>query len=113
MDDFERFAKALALTESNDNPRAWGDEGLACGRWQIHPAWFHDWYDGKVMVDDSWDTVFRRCLVSFWKHHSTLGRAVLDVAMRFHLGEAAVNRGAWDVDYGDRFARAYGPTEAA
>jgi hypothetical protein len=103
MTDFERFSKALALTESNDDSKAWGDSGLACGRWQMHPAWAFDWWPKHVGVLWSWDTLFRTMLQSFYLAKSAERHAVTMIAMEFHLGAAAVKNGAWDAPYLARF----------
>ncbi|HVH78587.1 MAG TPA: hypothetical protein VM782_04300 [Stellaceae bacterium] len=130
MTEFERFAEALAKTESSDTEIAWGDpkepQGstydhnlnparlipgrnfMACGRWQMHPAWYHDWVPLKVPVDASWDEMFRESLENFWNSGVGVGDDPLHIAMKFHLGVAAVRGGKWDQPYADRFARFYG-----
>lgn len=129
MTDFERFAEALAKTESEDSELAWGDpkepkglsfvtvgthqsrvggaKWMAMGRWQIHPAWYHDWVPLKVPVEASWDEMFREALENFWNNGIGVGDEPLRIAMRFHLGVAAVRDGHWDVPYGLRFQGFY------
>ena len=129
MTDFERFAEALAKTESNDSEVAWGDpknpggremvhaingtlnihgnDFMAMGRWQIHPAWYHDWVPLKVPVEASWDEMFREALENFWNNSIGVGDDPLRIAMKFHLGVAAVRDGHWDVPYGLRFQGFY------
>lgn len=105
MSEFERFALALAWTESNNNAEAWGDHGLAMGRWQVHPAWYAEWADPAIQVGWSWDQAVRAALRRFCD--GTLGRgiSVLGTAMIFHLGARAVARGEWDKDYEARFKK--------
>jgi len=130
MTQFERFATALAKTESGDRELAWGDPKehdaysvvtidtevahvrganfMAMGRWQMHPAWYHDWASVKVPVDASWDEVFRRALQVFWDGEQQAGRLAVQSAMIFHLGRHAVSEGRWDKAYGDRFLGYWG-----
>lgn len=129
MTDFERFAEALAKTESEDSELAYGDpkqhEGLswvntkggkahvagsnfmAMGRWQMHPAWYHDWVPLKVPVEASWDEMFREALEAFWNSGVGVGDDALTIAMKFHLGVAAVREHHWDDAYAMRFSRFY------
>lgn len=100
---FEEFADALSRTESNNNDRAYGDEGLALGRWQMHPAWFFEWQLHTCKVDDSWFAVFRAALENFFKSHKE--QDPVRLAMIFHLGAAAVARGKWDAAYAERFQK--------
>lgn len=125
MTDFERFAEALAKTESSDTEIAWGDPKqptmttydhsfnpaiarpgrnfMACGRWQMHPAWYHDWVPLKVPVEASWDEMFREALENFWNNGVGVGDSPLQIAMKFHLGVAAVREGKSDDAYAKRF----------
>jgi hypothetical protein len=107
MINFERFAKALALTESNDDALAWGDEGLACGRWQMHPAWVADWWPRAIQVNWSWDRVFREALILFYFAAAHRLSSPIEIAMEFHLGRAAFERGDHDEKYAERFANWY------
>jgi hypothetical protein len=104
MVTFAEWSAALAKTESNDNPKSWGDEGLACGRWQMHPAFVWQWMPKNVGVRWSWDHVFTACLEAFYHHYMTVEKvAALRAAMIFHLGAAAVESGDWDAEYEKRF----------
>jgi hypothetical protein len=107
MTDFERFAQALALTESNDNPHAWGDQGLAVGRWQMHPAFVDEWWPGDIGVDWSWDRLFRAALLRFYSTKCEPLVSVVNLVMQFHLGVHAVAEGKWDKDYEARFVGFY------
>jgi len=103
--DFERWAKILAKVESHDNPHAWGDEGLAVGRWQMHPAFYHDFASLDIPVDASWDTAFRACLRNFFSLHSA--DEPLHAAMMFHLGvHAVLYERKWDDAYALRWHEA-------
>ena len=130
MTEFERFAEALAKTESNDRELAWGDPKehagtspivvggndslalgrnfMACGRWQMHPAWYAEWADPAIQVGWSWDDAFRAALKRFWVKETPNVTTEVDKAMIFHLGASAWARGEWDRPYADRFARFYG-----
>lgn len=107
MTDFERFAHALAMTESHDKPEAIGDDGLAFGRWQMHPAWLDEWWPDGLGVDWSWDRLFREGLKRFYDSRMLPGVSLIDVVMMFHLGEHAVKEGKWDRPYQDRFTGFY------
>lgn len=134
MTDFDRFAEALAETESSDTEIAWGDpkephstsydhsfnpslmrpgrDFMACGRWQIHPAWYAEWADPAIQVGWSWDQAFRAALKRFYGKESRNVTTEVDKAMIFHLGAAAWARGEWDKKYGERFLFYYhGKTE--
>ncbi len=67
MTGFERFAAALALTESDDDQKAWGDQGLAIGRWQMHPAFVAEWWPDDIAVGWSWDRLFHAALLKFYE----------------------------------------------
>ncbi len=109
--NFEKFALALALTESDDNERAWGDDGghgvnyLACGRWQMHPAFVWEFGPAQVQVLDSWNTVFKHTLFNFWMSRGAAGRSENQIAMEFHLGVAAVKEGRWAKGYDEDFTK--------
>ena len=40
--NFDQFLNVIAKVESNNNPKAVGDNGLAIGAYQIHKAYFLD-----------------------------------------------------------------------
>lgn len=103
MTDFEKFAHTLALTESNDNPRAWGDNGVAAGRWQMHPAFVAEWVRRSIEVAESWDEVFRDTLEHFYQVRRAEGVKMVRLAMEFHLGVHGVAEGEWDKEYATRF----------
>lgn len=103
MTDFEKFAKALALTESDDDPKAWGDQGLAMGRFQMHPAFVDQWWPDDIGVDWSWDHLFRMALLRFYTTKFQPGVTLEKLVMEFHLGEHAVAEGRWDKVYEQHF----------
>jgi hypothetical protein len=129
MTDFERFSKALALTETHDLETAWGDAKserainvaariggvaqavkcnfMAAGRWQIHPAWYHDFMPVKVPVDASWDEVFRLALENFHRVKTMFGDSPEIMAMEFHKGHRVTGGPDWDEKYAVRFADYY------
>ena len=130
MTEFERFAEALAKTESGDLELAWGDpknahqesivyrngsgwlvsgrDFLAMGRWQMHPAWYAEWADPAMQVGWSWDEAFRAALHKFWDAYDRQSVPIANRMMIFHLGASAFARGQWDQDYADRFHRFWG-----
>lgn len=107
MLEFEKWRAALANTESNDNDRAWGDEGLAVGRWQMHPAFVWDFGPDVVTVRESWDALFSATLRNFWDERSRVTPDGVKLAMEFHLGVTAVRDGQWDEPYAQRFKGFY------
>lgn len=107
MTDFERFAAALALTESDNDQKAWGDQGLAMGRWQMHPAFIDEWWPDGIGVDWSWDHLFHAALLRFYTTKYVQGVTLSRVVMEFHLGVQAVEEGRWDKPYWNRFSKYY------
>lgn len=90
MSDEDYFLAVLAVTESRNDWRAWGDDGLACGRYQAHPSFYASWSPRPVDfggVERSWDwcfewaarRFFRAC--RFDKPAASLGQ----IAMAYHL----------------------------
>lgn len=103
---YSRWKFALAQTESNNNPRAWGDSGLACGRWQMHPVFVARWWPEEEPQDStSWDEVFERCLRNFWDQLAKLTDTPVQLAMFFHLAGGPTKR--WDPTYATRFLGFY------
>jgi hypothetical protein len=103
----DRFVRALALTESGDNPEAWGDHGKAFGRWQWHIATLLDWlrehqleYHAGMTVDELGELAVR----SFFRAVLAAAAAARDetIAMCFHL-HGRVKFSGWDAPYADRF----------
>ncbi len=107
MTDFERFAAALALTESDDDQKAWGDQGLAVGRWQMHPAFVDEWWPDDIEVGWSWDRLFHAALLKFYTARFVQGVTLSTVVMEFHLGVAAVKEGRQDPHYLTKFVKFY------
>jgi hypothetical protein len=81
---FEKFAHTLALTESFDDPEAWGDYGQACGRWQMHPAFYAQWH-GEAVLGETWDEEFKVALKRFWDAGQREDRSVAEMVAGFHL----------------------------
>lgn len=107
MTDFEKFAHALALTETLNNPQAFGDDGRAYGRWQMHPAFVAEWAPTERDVNETWDGLFRDTLENFYLKRTRAGVPLHILVMEFHLGVHAVASGEWDSKYGLRFAEFY------
>lgn len=100
------FSTALGLTESNGNKQAWGDQGLASGRFQVHPAWMWTWstkYHMVPFVDESWDRFTERVVEAFFSDHAHTLTPV-EIAMYFHIGHIVVGASPqWDSAYANRF----------
>ncbi len=104
----DQFIHAIALVESGDKEFAWGDAGLAAGRWQIHPAFYHDWCEPICPVDASWDTRFKGAVRRFYDHYQPL-YIPLKIAMCLHLGvHAVLVERKWDPSYESKFQHAVG-----
>src|SRR5260370_36671493 len=99
MAGFDRCAAALALTESDDDQKAWGDQGLAIGRWQMHPAFVAEWWPDDIAVGWSWDRLFHAALLKFYDARYVAGVTLSQVVMEFHLGVQAVKDGRSDAHY--------------
>lgn len=102
----EQFVRALALTESDDNPQAWGDAGRAVGRFQVHPDWVWTWakhYGISPVVGDTWDSFVSRIVTAFANDHLRYMK-LTEVAMYFHLGHYGnPSEYDWDDAYAKRF----------
>lgn len=106
MTTVDQFLKALAVTESNDDPEAWGDGGQAMGRWQVHPArlWqeMHT-YTLTPTLTETWDQLIARVLRAMYARLTPQYDAV-GIAMYWHLGhfgDSATHD--WDLKYQARF----------
>lgn len=103
MMGFQRWAMVLAYVESENKWTATGDNGLAFGRWQMHPAFFSDYYPGRPGVDESWDSWFLKALSSFYTRRMKVHGDERKAMMEFHLGVFAVSQGQWDAHYAARW----------
>jgi hypothetical protein len=119
----DRFVRAIGLLESKDDWRAWGDAGMACGRYQQHASFYATW--GPTVGDfagreQTWDWAFgvalRRYFRAAWPDESLATMQsparLLRIAMSYHLHGALVWSG-WDETYADRFQRAWAATPGA
>lgn len=108
MPTVEQFLDALAMTESGQNAKAWGDNGRAVGRYQVHPDWLWSWakhYSLQPKVNETWDDFITRVVYIFALDHLSKAEAVR-VAMYFHLGHPSLpTSGDWDADYANRFSQ--------
>lgn len=110
--DWDKWADALAMTESVNNPDATGDRNskdcpLAFGRWQIHPVFLDRWWpDNFTCVDaTSWDDLFERCLRAFFDELAVHAGNAVTLAGWFHEhgGKGPLS----DVAYMERFRKYY------
>lgn len=117
----DEFLTVLGLTESDGDPRAWGDElgdpplPEAMGRWQVHPAWFiqyvHDLLtdepggEGQPTIHETWDSYVGRIVGDFFDVRAALYLPV-EIAMWFHVGhETRSGSPDWDPNYAARFEK--------
>jgi hypothetical protein len=104
----QQFALALRQTESDSNPRAYGDDGLALTSYQVHPAWVWDQIRRAPVtprVDDSWEAWIEQIVCKFYRIRMQTSSEV-QIAMEFHIGHfVAPTDTAWDVPYAARFAK--------
>ena len=114
MIDYKAWSLALAKTESDGNPRAWGDDHttskmpLAVGRWQMHLAFVDEWWPDGFEVNEltTWDELFDACLREFFDKLSSVAASATQLAMWFHLH--GNKGGGWDAEYAKRFEGFYG-----
>ena len=101
-----QFLDALAMTESGEDAKAWGDNGRAVGRFQVHPDWLWTWakhYGLQPNLDETWDSFITRVVIAFATDHLSYLSQV-EVAMYFHLGHKTIPAHYdWDADYAKRF----------
>jgi hypothetical protein len=99
----DEFVHFIGLAESQDNWRAWGDDGFAVGRYQDHASYYATW--GPKPADfageeRTWDWCFNFAIRRFWraarKFYST--KTGLEIAMARHLHGQLVFTG-WDQEY--------------
>lgn len=111
------YLDALGKCESQDDPRAWGDDGYAVGRYQQHPSYYATWGPTVEEFDRqerSWDWAFRVAAARFfraaWGDERLASMDVRDraarIAMSYHLHGSLVFSG-WDSDYGTRWANCW------
>lgn len=87
MTPFAAWSRALALTESDNDPDVrLGDDGQAAGRWQQHPSFTQEWA-GRITwgVEWTWDQVFEAALRAFYEKAVQSGVADAVAAVGFHL----------------------------
>lgn len=101
-----QFALALRMTESDDDPRAFGDAGLAITSYQVHPCWLWDQikrFELRPGLSESWDEWIQVYVLAFYAAAAGDG-APVNEAMHFHLGHPAkVTDPDWDIEYSARF----------
>lgn len=106
MVSVDQFLKALAVTESADDPEAWGDAGRAMGRWQVHPDRL--WSEARLRelephLGETWDQFVACVLRAVFAKFIGFGRADV-VAMYWHVGHLVHPTDPdWDQKYAERF----------
>ena len=106
----ETFVLALEQCETGGIDRSWGDDGRACGAWQIHPGMYASWGprpEDFGRQECSWRWAFCFAVRKFYRaaRESDPGRDLTAIAMAFHLHGQVVWDG-WDDAYAMRFERA-------
>lgn len=105
----QQFALALAICESQNDDRAYGDDGLALTAWQVHPAWVYDRMHTRNIIPqvrESWRSWVMRMVEDFFEVRSS-SLDPLHIAMTFHLGHQATEDAPdWDRAYAARFVAA-------
>jgi hypothetical protein len=110
MNREERYLAIMSRLESGDNPKAWGDEGFACGRYQWHPSAYQTWqptpaeFHGK---EHSWDWAFTEAKRKFFRTALEVKSDAtdLEIAMAFHL-HGQLRWEGWDQAYVSRWLAA-------
>ena len=101
-----RFIDVLAVTESDSNDTAWGDNMCAMGEFQAHPAWawqFARRYNEPPTLSDTWNHWIEAILIPFFVEYSAV-ESPIEVAMRYHKGhECHETATDWDEKYARRF----------
>lgn len=106
----EQFKLVLRQTESDNNPRAYGDGGLALTSYQVHPAWVWDQlakYGPVAMpkIGDSWEQWIGLLVALFFARALGETSSEVEIAMWFHRGHHIGPRDErWDRKYADRFS---------
>jgi hypothetical protein len=86
--EIDLLLDAIAEAESNDDPSATGDGGMAVSMYQIHPAY---WADGRRFLGVQWsyaqarDPAKARAVVRAYLLHYGRGCSLLEMA-RIHNG---------------------------
>lgn len=110
MTTVDQFLEALAEVESSNNPEAWGDDGRAMGRCQVHPdaLWTYcHRYKVTPQLRETWDHLVRRVLTAFYNEWAQ-AHEPREIAMEWHLGHPSFPSSAdWDADYARKFDSAY------
>lgn len=83
-EDWPRLSWALGQTESSNNPEAWGDHGIAMGRWQMHPAFFDRWKPPAALLE-TWDAWAQRTLRRWFAHAIADASTIEEAIAGFHL----------------------------
>ena len=88
MTTVDQFLEALGAVESSNNPQAWGDDGRAMGRWQVHPD--RVWSESRLcrvapVLGESWNGWIGRILAVIFKGLYPVESPVA-IAMYWHLG---------------------------
>jgi hypothetical protein len=112
--------RAFAIIESRENPLATGDEGLAFGLLQMHPAMFKRYYGCQTRfaaeVRDSWRTAQIKACAAFLSAHKwgSASQSQRDLIVQaWNIGEAGVFiEGRRNPEYLKRWQEAYAKVRA-
>ena len=109
MTTVKQFLAALAVVESSNDSEAWGDDGRAMGRWQVHPD--RVWSESRLRrvapnLGETWDSWIGRILTVIFKGLYPVESPVA-IAMYWHLGHfSKPDATDWDEDYAAKFTAA-------
>lgn len=116
MNREERYIAIVSELESSNNPKAWGDDGFAVGRFQWHPSAYATW--GPAPEDfggheQSWDWAFTQAKREFFRAaiEDRPTATDLEIAMAFHL-HGQVRWEGWDQGYVTRWVAAVAAVDA-
>jgi len=109
MTTVDQFMGALAVVESSNNDHAWGDDGRALGRWQVHPdRLWSEMHRHTItpQLGETWDHLVWRVLLAIFFEFTGKYCAVW-IAMYWHVGHmCAATDDDWDLRYAARFRAA-------
>ena len=107
---------ALAMLESSNNLEAWGDNGHAMGRWQVHADRLV-YESGKLYIwpklGESYDAWVERIVTQIF-FENLPRRSAVSIAMYWHVGHWVLNdENEWDAGYAKSFIAALAKGQAS
>ena len=100
------FAIVLQYTESDNDVRAYGDDGRVLTSFQAHPDWGWEWANHFKLpprLGERWESWINRIVIEFAALFLPVHLPV-EVAMHYHLGHPSdASATDWDLHYAERF----------